>query len=251
MADYAKEGGHWYDREGTPRYTITGKNGKERNTTLRDARTQHLVPSVTEVLKLLPKPALERWKIEQVKLACLTLPQIKGETLDEFSQRIYSDANAQSKVARETGTAIHGAIEKHFMGDFQPDYLDILSPLMKLMDMTFGEHEQWNCEKSFSCDLGYGGKVDLHSPNWVIDFKTKEFTKDDLKKKFSFKEHIMQLSAYRLGLGYPEARIANVFISVKDRGLIKVEIHDQDETDSFLALLHFWKTYKKFDPSYI
>ncbi len=251
MADYASESGHWYDHAGTPCYTLIGKNGKERNTTLRDARTQHLVPSVTEVLKLLPKPALERWKIEQVKLACLTLPAIDGETLDAFSERIYTDANAQSKVARETGTAIHGAIEKHFQGKYQPEYLDILSPLMKLMDSTFGEHEDWSCEKSFSCHEGFGGKVDLHSPNWVIDFKTKGFTKDDLKKKFSFQEHLMQLSAYRLGLGYPDAKIANVFISVKERGLIKIEVHEKDETETFMALLNFWKVYKKFDPSYV
>jgi len=32
------EGGHWYDAQGEARHTIVGKNGKERKTTLRDAR---------------------------------------------------------------------------------------------------------------------------------------------------------------------------------------------------------------------
>ena len=32
------ESGHWYTQEGDPMYTVIGANGKERNTTLRDAR---------------------------------------------------------------------------------------------------------------------------------------------------------------------------------------------------------------------
>jgi hypothetical protein len=34
------EGGHWYDAQGEARHTIVGKNGKERKTTLRDARKE-------------------------------------------------------------------------------------------------------------------------------------------------------------------------------------------------------------------
>jgi hypothetical protein len=32
------EGGHFYDRDGTPRYEVVGSNGKVRPATLRDAR---------------------------------------------------------------------------------------------------------------------------------------------------------------------------------------------------------------------
>ena len=52
MSDFASESGHWYDATGAARYTITGKNGKERPTTLRDARELGLVPSVTSILRL-------------------------------------------------------------------------------------------------------------------------------------------------------------------------------------------------------
>jgi hypothetical protein len=38
----ASESNHWYTRDGIPQYTIVGKNGKERNTTLRDAREHRL-----------------------------------------------------------------------------------------------------------------------------------------------------------------------------------------------------------------
>ena len=59
----SSESGHWYTQEGEPMYTIVGANGKERNTTLRDAKKDNLVPSVTTVLSLVAKPGLENWKI--------------------------------------------------------------------------------------------------------------------------------------------------------------------------------------------
>ena len=47
---FKSESGHWYTQEGEPMYTIIGANGKERNTTLRDAKNLGLVPSVTTIL---------------------------------------------------------------------------------------------------------------------------------------------------------------------------------------------------------
>ena len=62
----ASESNHWYTRDGVPRYTVIGKNGKERATTLRDARTENLVPSVTTVLNVAAKPALTQWLQKQI-----------------------------------------------------------------------------------------------------------------------------------------------------------------------------------------
>ena len=67
------ESGHWYTQEGEPMYTIVGANGKERNTTLRDAKKDNLVPSVTTVLSLVAKPGLENWKINQALNSALTV----------------------------------------------------------------------------------------------------------------------------------------------------------------------------------
>ncbi len=68
------ESGHWYAADGSPAYRIIGKNGKERNTTVKDARERNLVPSVTTVLGLVAKPGLNTWLQQQVLLAALTLP---------------------------------------------------------------------------------------------------------------------------------------------------------------------------------
>ncbi len=246
---YASDAGHWYDKAGMPCYTIVGKNGKERNTTLRDARKEHYVPSVTEVLKVLAKPGLERWKLEQVKLAALTLPAIEGESLDNFSHRIDQDSVAQMFEARDLGTSIHGAIERYFQGKATNGHDEIVISLAHVLRDAFGTQE-WYAENSFASELGFGGKVDLFSKEWVIDYKTKDFTKDCMNKKFSYDEHILQLCAYRLGLGLPKAGIANVFISRSVPGLIKVEIHKKDLTQQWEALLKYWQKAKNFDSNY-
>ena len=67
------EAGHWYTLEGKPQYTVIGKNKKERNTTLRDARQLNLVPSVTTILDVAAKPGLVNWLINQGIHAARTL----------------------------------------------------------------------------------------------------------------------------------------------------------------------------------
>ena len=111
MSDFAKESGHWYDREGNPRYTIIGANGKERPTTLRDGRKLNLFPSYTKIAGVENKPALNVWKENQIALAAITLPRIEGETDDDFLVRVKEDAKEQSRKAADRGTQIHTAIE--------------------------------------------------------------------------------------------------------------------------------------------
>lgn len=246
---YASDAGHWYDREGKPCYTIVGKNGNLRNTTLRDAKKELYVPSVTEVMKVLAKPGLERWKLEQVKLAALTLPQIASESLDDFSKRIDQDASAQMIEARDLGTEIHGCIERYFLAQPVGGHYLIIEKLSTALEKEFGGQE-WRAENSFTSRLGFGGKIDLYSDNWIIDYKTKDFTEADMKKKFSYDEHLLQLSAYKTGLNLPDAGIANVFISRTVPGLIKVEKHKKDFSNRFIALLLYWQAAKNYNSSF-
>ena len=155
MTDYATESGHWYTQQGDPCYTVKGKNGKIRNTTLRDARTLKLVPSVTEVMKIVAKPGLERWKREQIKLSSLTLPKKKNETIDEFSKRIDADASKQAIDARNMGTSIHGAIEQYFQTGVAANHEIIIKNLIPALNAEFGE-QLWSSEKSFSHPAGFG-----------------------------------------------------------------------------------------------
>lgn len=238
---YKSESGHWYKRDGTPAYTQPNKSkpGETRNTTIRDARKLDLVPSVTTVLNVAAKPGLEAWKRNQVLMSALTLPKIEGEGLSEFSERIKLDAEQQVKDAMDEGTRIHGIIESYFeSGDNAND--PSVKAVADILKKTFGEQD-WLSEKSFASPDGFGGKIDLHSNEVVVDYKTKEFTEQDMKKPFTYDEHILQLSAYRKGLGLPNAKIANVFVSRTVPGLVKLEVHDDDYWDRFKCLLDYWK----------
>jgi len=77
----------------------------------------------------------------------------------------------------------------------------------------------------------------------VLDVKTKEFTDPD--KIGGYDEHLMQLAAYRVGLGVPNARCANVFVSRNVPGLAVVKEWPEDDLKSgwemFCCLLKFWQ----------
>jgi len=241
----ASESQHWYDREGKPAYTVIAKNGVPRPTTLRDARKLNLVPSVTTILNVAAKPALEAWKLNQMMYACLTLPRVEGETEERFIERIVKDSKEQARKAAERGTNIHGVIESFYEGIYLAEFMDYQMGVDKAMQAQFGTPE-WATEKSFCNELGFGGKVDLHSTQGkgiVVDFKTKEFT--DPNSVDAYDEHAMQLAAYRVGLGIPNARCANVFISVTEPGLVKVVEWSEEKMDRawnmFQALLTYWQ----------
>lgn len=242
IASYAAESGHWYDRNGLPTYTILGANGKIRPTTLRDARKHNLVPSVTTVLNVAAKPGLDRWKQEQVLLAALTLPKIDAESDDEFIARILDDSKDASRSAADAGTDIHASIEAFYRGEARDRHKEHVQGFHKALEGQFGMHP-WVAERSFAHESGYGGKVDLHAPGFVVDVKTKEFT--DPSKVDGYDEHLMQLAAYRVGLGMPQARCANAFVSRSAPGLCVFKEWTQQELDvgwkMFHALLTFWQ----------
>jgi hypothetical protein len=249
---------HWYRAEdGAPQYTVKAKNGSDRPTTLGDARKMNLVPSVSTILKSIAKPGLEVWKNEQMLLAALTLPRIQGETEQAFIARVVADSKETGKRAAERGTRVHESIEKWYGGNKDVEHVDIAKAFEEKVFDHFGTHpfQKWLTERSFSSDLGYGGKVDLHcmadatAPlGIVLDAKTKEFGKDD--KVEGYDEQCMQLAAYRHGLGLPHARCANVFASVSYPGLIKVVEWTEEDLrrgwEMFQHLLAFWKIKNKF-----
>lgn len=239
----ATSAGHWYHRDGSPAYEVEAAKGGMRATTLRDARKLDLVPSVTNILKVAAKPGLEVWKQTQLVHSCLTLPRIAGESEDDFAKRVVTDANEQARKAREKGTEIHGSIEHYFKGGSVPSEH---KPVIQAIEMAFadiGLKGPWKAEKSFACDLGYGGKLDLNNGDAVIDFKTKGQWKDT--DKIAYDEHGMQLAAYVRGLGgNQDTRRINIFVSTEELGKVKVvEWDDYDRYfQMFWLLLQYWQT---------
>lgn len=234
----ASESGHWYAKDGTPTYRIIGANGRERNTDLRDAKKLGLVPSVTTILNVAAKPGLNNWIQQQVLLAALTLPRADGEPEEDWIKRIMQDSKSVTQEAADRGTAMHTQIESYF--EKRPgDYPDYVKETFFAVIKEFGNQE-WSSEKSFAHQLGFGGKVDLHGGNVVIDFKTKEKVDD---KTTAYEEHLMQLAAYREGLGMPTATCANVFVDRK--GNVKIITHLEKDLQKnwqmFQTLLKFYQ----------
>ena len=246
----AAESTHWYTRDGVPMYTVPSKkDGSPRNTTLRDARTLNLVPSVTTVLKVINAPALTQWLIKQAILSSLTLPRLDGEQDDLYVERILSDSKEEGRAAANKGTEIHEAVQGFYEGKGYGAYpAEVAASASKIFE-TFG-HQEWIAERPFSHELGFGGKCDLHAPSddgIVIDAKSKEFGVGE--SPVGYDEHKMQLAAYRVGLGIPRARCANLFVSRTVPGL--AVIYEWEEADlkqgweMFTHALNFWQARNK------
>jgi hypothetical protein len=234
-----------------------------RPVTLRDAKKLGLVPGVSGVSRCAAAPGLELWKARQVLLAALTLSRNAGENDDAYCARIMADSQEQAKKAAEKGTAIHAAIQDYLQrraveGETNPFVQAVYGELERVFPEA---DEVWYVERAFACPLGFGGKVDAFaargSAAMVVDFKTKEFTGDELagKKQLAWDDHCIQLAAYRTGLGMPKARCANVFVSVNEPGLAVV--HEWPEEDlergwrMFLALLQYWQAKNKYNSSWM
>lgn len=237
---------HWYTKEGTPAYTTIGKTG-ERATTLRDARKEGLLPSVTTIINLMSKPALSSWLQQQVLLAALTLPRESNEPEQEWLKRVMSDSKATGREAAERGTAIHNIIQGYFEQMYLPEkpvYLDAIDSTLK---SAFGS-QLWLSEKSFGHHLGYGGKCDLmakpmngQGSGFVVDFKTKD---TDLDKVDIYFEHELQLAAYREGLNLPNARCAILFVNGKTNQVKLVEIEEPQLQKSWECFQHLLRVYQ-------
>jgi hypothetical protein len=241
----ASESNHWYTRDGMPQYTVEAAKGGQRNTTLRDARKMNLVPSVTTVLNVAAKPALLAWMQQQVLYAALTLPRRPDEPEKEYIDRIINDSKEQGRSAADAGTDIHASIQGHYEDRPTGKHQESVTACTQAITEHFGE-ATWISERSFAHEAGFGGKCDLFCTgtlNAVIDIKTKEFR--DPTKVDAYDEHLMQLSAYRVGLGIPNARCANVFVSRNVPDLVVVREWSAEDLDRgwamFMHLLSFWQ----------
>ena len=243
MKEHQSESGHWYLPNGSPAYRVVGKNGKERNTTVKDAREHGLLPSVTTIIGCAARPALDVYKQQQAILAALTLPRLEGELEQDWLSRVVTDSKEHAKQAAERGTQIHGVIEAFYEGIYIPE----LPPYVRVVESVINEHfgsQLWVSEKSFAKG-GYGGKCDLIAKNCVIDFKT---TEKDLDKLDYYFDHQMQLSAYRQGFEMPTARCAIVYVNALQNKAKLVEIPEDDLRigwECFTHLLAFYRAKNK------
>ena len=251
------ENGHWYTVDGKPCYEVPKKDGKGMTaTTLRHARTMNLIPSVTTILRILDKPALTAWKIEQAVQAVMTSPRIAGEEDDAFIDRVLRQDREQDQerdAAAQLGTDIHAAIEAHLHGQpVEPRLHSYIAPVLELLP-TFGT---LHASEAVVVGNGYAGRTDAwfvsDSVLTVVDFKsTKRLPKE------SYNEARLQLAAYantREALlidQRKQRRGVNVYISTTEPGQIAVCDTPELMTDTYLAfknLVNIWQWMNGYAP---
>ena len=240
---------HWYCAiTGAPRYTMTGKNGKERSVTLRDAKAAPgtLVPSVSTINGQLSKDGLNSWLQGEAIKACIENPRQDGEDEKDYIARCMELAKKKSQEAMNRGTTIHDWVESFYNNEFIPDTPSYVISVDKAITAHFGT-QVWIPEQSLvNQQESYGGKCDLYCKpsvgfgGVVIDFKSTEKSPGELTP---YLEHTLQLAAYREVLA-PSARCANVYINGTTNEVAIYEHKEQDLRDAYEMFLALVKIYK-------
>jgi len=219
--------GHWYRTNGEPCFEVPNKSkGGMRPTTLKDAKTLGLLPSVTTLFRVLNKPELENWKHRQVALAALTFPHAPGEDDQAFIERVIVDAFEQVQDAADLGTQIHKAIELHFKGQgYAPEmkpYVEAVDSLLRSEGVSVHQNEIRVVGE------GYAGTTDAAGEkggkSCIVDFKSRK-TKAG-QKCTPWSTEPIQIAAYANPWG---AKIgANLYISTTEPGRVEIVWYDEE-----------------------
>lgn len=259
MSQNAQEGGHWYTRDGKPMYEVpTAKGDRMRPTTVRDARKLDLVPSVTTIINQLAKPALDRWRLNELLHAVLNygLPEDKDEeALSYWKSSVITMSKEKMVTARDEGTKIHGIIEQ-YLTDGKTEIDEVYRDRVRAVESFMREYGMTDTdpEESFACSMfgGYGGKVDAVSSkaNIVIDFKTTDFEivngkimKKGKRADLHRFDHVLQLVAYGWGLRLSKPNLLNIFISTSTNAVVCHEWSEEDKIKAgeiFENLTRMW-----------
>lgn len=248
----------WYKPIGngqlSPLWTLPKADGSgEKTPTLRDARKLGLLPSVTEILKVIHKPAIEKYRLNQVLQSALTLPRIEGEDMDSFALRVELDSDQHRQTSADLGTRIHAEIAYSLKG--MP-----VSEDMKPYFREWGKFREglvsMNTEMQVGSEtLGYAGTLDLQCLDMdrnraVFDFKSQDVKND--KPNF-YGEWALQLSAYAQAMATPH-KIVSVIISTNEQsiGRLYAYVWPREQSyyfDAFQQAFGLWRYLRDgFDP---
>ncbi len=257
-----KNSAHWYTRDGKPRHTMPRANDEgDRPTTLRDARTQALLPSVTGILSVIDKPQLERWKLRRVALAAPGVNRGVGEPDDGWADRVIEAAMAPVGEAASLGSSIHKALDNALAGSAHDPALSVyVKPVIEWVASVAIVVVETEAVLTNVTD-GYAGSTDLLF-RWgrnadrvgALDYKTRKTVPD--KPVEAYDTEAMQLVAYCRAkwpnVSPADMLVANVIISTTEPGRVEVVKHDPAKLTSawnaFLGACALWRYLKGYDP---
>lgn len=274
---------HWYNKDGSPQHTVPYKDkkraaaGEMKRTTLTDARGMGLLPSVTNIMGMMAKPALDDWRQEQLLIAASNNqynPQIHPD-LATWMRQVHSDAQTIVEEARAIGQSAHSMIEDYARG--------LTFGVDPVGEYAFRTMEEWfdrrvkeviRTECTVTSD-DYAGTLDMMAVleddgAAIIDYKTRrggwKMDRHGIWRCATYPEDMIQLGAYRhaiceaQGVSFddPEFGCLSVVVASEApqnyRGTVPAMEHRwtveemRRGRDIFLNLVEAWKKLKSYDP---
>jgi len=193
---------HWRDLDGN----------LYEHATLKEARKQCLVPSVSDVLSEIKKPQLEKWKMEQAVAKAMVTPFLidDEETYDEAKTRHIKHVvnNCLSENAADFGTTVHNLIKRYCRGgelseiklsQYDENIAGATRNAIAWIDVNIktiiASERTW-----ISRQYGYSGQIDLVAKMRddrivLIDFKTQNSKNGKL---YSYPDWKYQLGGYKI-----------------------------------------------------
>lgn len=238
---------HAYDITGKPVYDQPTKKGAKnptKPTSLANMKEQQLFPSVTEYIRMLSAPGLERYKQMQIVQACYHCPPIADEDLPTYQTHILESSGQDAKGAADLGTQIHDSLERYFTEPLlwkgtelltmpngaQVEEQEFVLPAVAKMGIENIKVTNTELVVVNPAD-GYAGKTDIvgsrHLKSLIADFKsTRTKPGKDIEP---IETHPVQVAAYHkavFGGDWENAIGANIYISTIEVGRVDIVTWD-------------------------
>ena len=240
---------HFYGRDGTPEYDAT----------LREARKHGLLPSVTTVLKIKAKPAVEAWKTNQLLEAVDEVNDLlKIHETEEWKDAVIAAWQVKMASAPELGTAYHDHIEHLITNGESGEYFSNIPNETEIAIIGWLEENHVVPEKVEHCFadgsiMGIGGRIDV-AGEWqepcrpfVLDWKTQGTRSGRVN---FYQDWAYQLAANAAGLGNINVDLVSVVVSTTEPGLVEHRVWGDNHIwlQAFQSLHRAWCIEKNYDP---
>jgi len=220
---------HAYTHTGEARHTQPTKPGAKkafRDTNITDCKKQGLIPGVSDQLRILSAPGLERYKMMEVAGVCFDAPPVGNETREEYVAWAVEKSGNDAGKAADLGTLIHAALENYYLGKpIESDMLDYVTATAEVVS-SLGVKVGGAETVLTNPEYGYAGTTDLmirHDGLGILDFKSKR-TKPG-QPIVPTETHPLQIAAYHMACD-GEINDAdwgcNVYISTTEPGRVEV-----------------------------
>lgn len=261
-----KKSARWYDQNGAPVNEVPYADPEKglRPTTLADARKLGLLPSVTSVIAIKAKPAINQWRENNLLLQALTLDKPKDTDLGEWAKEIVRQWEEENAKGKDLGSLVHRLIERVLRFENFDDldiperekYIEAIAKLqtgdrLKNADKLKVEES----ERSFvNKNHAFAGTIDFlgyfEGKRSIIDFKTQGVKNGEVA---IYRDWLMQLAAYYYGAFNPQndaLELINIVFSTTKPGEYFIIRWPREEIApawvAFQASLALWRWEHKF-----